>query len=341
MTLQPAPQHGPAAAPGRKRISAKNWVYIILSTIQRFNRNKGTDMAATLTYYSVLAVFPALLSLVSLLKLSGIGDLVIPRLTDTITEISTDKELNTTVVGIVQDFFSRSGAGIGLAIGVLTAAWAASGYVAAFTRAMNRIYGIIEGRNPIKLKILQFAVTFALLVLMAAVLLAIVVSGDIADWIATQSQHLEGAVQVWQWLRWPLIIVLVMVMIGILYHVCPNVRFAHFRPLSYGAVVAALTGLIAVAGFSFYASNFGRYDATYGALAGAIIALWLVWLTNLALILGVHLDLEVLRTRQLLRGLAAEREPLLELKDTTRVAKRTRQLNKNAAKGNQLRLGSQ
>ncbi len=342
MTVPPANlDRSAGAASKHPPMSISGWTYTFVSTLQRFSRNKGNDMAATLTYYTVLAVFPALLALVSLLRLSGIEDLVIPWLTELLGSVSTDQAFNQTVVGIVQGFFSRSGATFGLAAGVLTAAWAASGYVAAFSRAMNRIYGVVEGRNPIKLKASQFGITIVLLVGMALLLLAMVLSGRVADWLTGNSQYLGGVVQVWQWLRWPLIIVLVIGLISVLYYVCPNVRFPRFRPLSYGAIVATLTALIAVAGFSFYASNFGSYDVTYGALAGAIIALWLVWLINLALIIGAHLDLEVLRSRQLMQGLPAEREPMLRLKNSAGVSKKTRQQNKIAAKGNRLRLGGQ
>lgn len=333
------PDEPTAAAPRGVRMGLKTWVYTINATIQRFLRNQGTDMAATLTYYMVLAIFPALLSLVSLLKLSGIGDVLVPKLTELIVQTSVDDSLTEILVGIIEGFFSSSGAGVALAVGVLAAAWAASGYVAAFCRAMNRTYRVLEGRNPIRLKVQQVALTILMLVSMAVFGLALVVSGNIADWIAGQFDALSGAVLLWDRLRWPVTITLLMILIDVLYYFSPNVQFPRFRPLSFGSILAALAGLIAVVGFSFYASNFGSYDATYGALAGVIITLWLIWLTNLALIAGAHLDLEVLRTRQLLRGLPAEREPVLPPKNAKGVAKKTRKDNTVAAKGNQLRTG--
>lgn len=319
----------------------KSWLYTITSTIQRFLRNQGTDMAAALTYYTVLTIFPALLCIVSLMKLSGIGDVLVPKLTGLISQASSDEFLTDTLVGLIESFFSSAGAGLGLAIGILAAAWAASGYVAAFTRVMNRAYRVLEGRNPVRLKAQQFALTIILLICMSTLLLALVVSGDVAGWIAGQFAALSGVVHLWDRLRWPITIALVMVLIDVLYYFCPNVRFPRFRPLSYGSIVAALAGIIAVVGFRFYAANFGSYDATYGALAGAIIALWLIWLTNLALVAGAHLDLEVLRTRQLLQGLPAERAPVLPPKSAKGIDKKIGRDNKLAAKGNELRLRGQ
>ena len=105
----------------------KSWLYTITATIQRFLRNQGTDMAAALTYYTVLTIFPALLCIVSLMKLSGIGDVLVPKLTGLISQASSDEFLTDTLVGLIESFYSSAGAGLGLAIGILAAAWAASG----------------------------------------------------------------------------------------------------------------------------------------------------------------------------------------------------------------------
>lgn len=131
-----------------------------------------------------------------------------------------------------------------------------------------------------------------------------------------------------------------MVLIDVLYYFCPNVRFPRFRPLSYGSIVAALAGIIAVVGFRFYAANFGSYDATYGALAGAIIALWLGEADKSGAGGRSPFDLEVLRTRQLLQGLPAERAPVLPPKSAKGIDKKIGR-DKLAAKGNELRLRGQ
>lgn len=318
-------------------LDAASWRYLSTATLQRFSTNKGTDMAATLTYYTVLAIFPALLAVVSLIKLSGIGATLLPELTQLIARAVPDQGTAASLTEIIAGFFSSAGAGWGLAIGVLTAAWAASGYVAAFARAMNRVYGVGEGRNPIRLKLQQFGLTAMLLTVAVLALLAMVVSGGVAEWVGSVIGTGSVAVTVWDIGKWPVLLAVVIAQVSLLYYWTPNVRFQQFRPLSYGSIVAVLIAILAVTGFSFYAANFGSYDKTYGTLAGAIIGLWLIWLVNVALVFGANLDAEVIRVRQLLRGEPAERELLLKVRDASGIATQTRKADKLAAAGHRIR----
>lgn len=321
-------------APGSRK-------YILTSTVQRFTAHQGTDMAASLTYYTVLALFPGLLAIVSMMKLSGIGETMVPALTELIEQAVPDEGSVDLLVGIIEGFFSSAGAGLGLAIGVVTAMWAASGYIAAFARAMNTTYGATEGRGPVALKLQQLGLTAVVLVSVILLLIAVVVSGDIAGWIGSLIGAGDAAVQIWGIAKWPVVLVIIIILVALLYHFTPNVVFPRFRLLSVGAGVAVLVAIIATAGFSFYAANFGSYDATYGALAGIIIALWLVWLLNLALVFGAHLDAEILRTRQLNRGEPAEREVLLPPRSSAGIVKAEQAANKNAAQGHEIRQEAQ
>lgn len=318
-------------------MDAASWRYTLKSTMQRFSANQATDMAATLTYYTVLAMFPALLSLVSILKLSSVGDTLMPALTQMIAQAVPDEATAGVIVDIIEGFFSSSGAGLGLAIGVLTAAWSASGYIAALSRAMNRIYQVEEGRNSLALKVQQFGLTIVVLVSMAVLVAGLVLSGGVASWLGDLVGFGEGALAVWGIAKWPVMLALVMMLIAVLYHFSPNVKLPRFRPVSYGSIVAVLVAIIAVAGFSFYAVNFSSYDATYGALAGLIIGLWLLWLTNVAIVLGAHLDMEVLRTKQLLAGAPSEREADLEPRQSAGILKQTQKDDRLAAQGHELR----
>ncbi len=326
--------------PAKVRIPRSEWGYIVRSTLHRFTANQATDMAATLTYYTVLALFPGLLAIVSMMKLSGIGDTLVPALTDLIQQTVPDQGAVETLVGIIEGFFSSAGAGLGLILGILTAMWAASGYVAAFTRAMNRVHEVAEGRNAIKLKAQQLGITAVLLISVVLLLIAIVVSGGVAQWFGDQLGLGEATVRVWNIAKWPVILAAVVILIAGMYHWTPNVKMPKFQPISPGSTLAVLVTIITVAGFGFYVGSFANYDATYGTLAGAIIGLWLLWLTNTALLLGAHLDEEVVRVRQLHKGMPAERDPLLPPREDEGILKKRRQDDSLAAKGHEIRMNA-
>lgn len=323
----------PAAKPARLK-SAK---YVATSVLQRFSANQATDLAATLTYYWIFALFPGLVAVVSIMKLSGIGNTLVPELTQTIEQAVPDPGSADMLVGLIEGFFSSSGAGLGLVIGIGTAMWAAAGYVQAFSRAMNRVYGVSEGRNSIALRIQQLAITALSLIAVVLVVVAVTLSGGLARWLVAVGGLNEGMLRAWQVGKWPVIVVVVMALIATLYHLSPNVRFPRFRPITWGSIIAVVVAGVAATGFSFYAANFGNYNATYGALAGVMIALLLVWLMNVALIFGAHVDAEILRFRQLRAGLPAERQPLLSPRGTAGTVKSERAANKLAAQGHEIR----
>lgn len=272
------------------------------TTLSELASKQGTDMAATLTYYTVLAIFPALLCLVSLLKLSGLGTSLVPKLSQLLTDAIPDQGMADTAVGAVEAFFDFSGAGIGLVIGILTAMWSASGYVGAFSRVANKTYEVSEGRGPVKLKATQLGITAAILIGAAVMIAALTLSSSVAGWIAEQIGAGETLVQVWQIIRWPLVLVVAMTLVGVLYRYAPNVDLKGRKPLTPGAILAVIVAIFAAFGFSFYVANFGSYDATYGALAGSIIALMALWLVNVAMVLGVILDAQRLRLDKLAAG---------------------------------------
>jgi membrane protein len=205
--------------------------YVLRTTGRQFGRDQCTDLAAALTYYAVLSLFPALLVMVTLLGL------------------------------------------------VLAA-------VAAFMLA---------------------------------------VSGPVAKAIgdAIGAGHL--ALTVWSIVRWPVILAFVIVVVAILYYATPNIQQPKFRWISVGAAVAIVVWVAASVLFALYVSNFGSYNKTYGTLAGVIVFLLWLWITNLALLFGAELDAELERGRELQAGLPAERDLQLPPRDT-------RDIEKNQAK---------
>ena len=181
---------------------------------------------------------------------------------------------------------------------------------------MNRIYEIDEGRPVWKLRPLQLVLTLAGLVIAAAVAFMLAVSGPLARSVGAAIGAGDVALTMWNILRWPVILLFVVLAVAILYYATPNIKQPKFRWISIGAAVGILTWIVASVLFGFYVANFGSYNKTYGALAGVIVFLLWLWITNLALLFGAELDAELERGRQLQAGLPAERELQLPPRDT-------------------------
>lgn len=267
-------------------------------TVTEFSEDNLTDWAASLTYYGTLALFPALIALMSI-----VGLLADPQqLTDALTAVVPEQAASTLEPVIQQLAGSTAPAGLGLILGLATAIWSASGYVGAFTRAANVVYETPEGRKIWKLKPLQLLVTLVGVLLAALVVAMLVLSGPVVDAVGQAIGLGSTVLSVWSWAKWPVVVLIVMLMIAVLYYSTPNVKLRGFRFTSPGAAVALLVWGIASAGFAFYVANFSNYNATYGALAGVIVFLVWFWITNIALLFGIELDSEIERTKELKEG---------------------------------------
>jgi membrane protein len=278
-------------------------------TLKEFSEDGLTDWAATLTYYGMLALFPALTALLSI-----VGLLTDPQqLTDAITAVVPAQAADT-LNPVIQQIAGNSGAAsLGLILGVAAAVWSASGYVGAFTRAANVVYETPEGRKVWKLKPLQLLITLIGILFAALILAMLVLSGPVVDAIGQAIGLGSTAVSVWSWVKWPVMLVLLALMIAVLYYATPNVRLRGFKWVSPGAAVAIVVAVVASALFAFYVGNFGSYNKTYGALAGVVIFLIWFWLINLALLFGIELDAEIERTKELKEGVPrAEKEIQLD-----------------------------
>jgi membrane protein len=281
-------------------------------TLSEFSEDGLTDWAAALTYYGVLALFPALIGLLSI-----IGLLVDPKtLTKALTSVVPGSASDALSPVITQLAGSHSAAGFGLILGLAGAVWSASGYVGAFTRAANVVYETPEGRKIWKLKPLQLLVTLIGILFAAVILAALVLSGPVVDAVG-KALGLGGSVlTVWNIAKWPVILVLLALMIAVLYYSTPNVKLRGFRWVSPGAAVAILVAIVASAAFAFYVGNFGSYNKTYGTLAGVVVFLIWFWLINLALLFGIELDAEMERTKELKEGIPrADKEIQLDARE--------------------------
>jgi membrane protein len=225
------------------------------------------------------------------------------------------------VKGPIEQLSSSPATGIALAIGIVGAIWSASGYVGAFGRALNRIYGVQEGRTIWTLRPVQLGVTVATLVLVSLMALLLVISGPVATAIG-DALGLGDTVQVvWSVLKWPVLVIALMLLTALLYYATPNVRLPRFRMLTTGSIAAIIVLGVASALFGLYVANFGNYDRTYGSLAGIIIFLLWMWIANVALLLGAELDVEVERARELTAGTDAGEAVRLPLKSTAAIVK--------------------
>jgi membrane protein len=317
-------------------IEKRTWTYIARKVWREFGDDQCTDMAAALTYYGVLAIFPAVLALSAILGLVGQAETSVKTVLDVIRPLVSENALGTIEPTLLELATSKS-AGWALLLGAVLALWSASGYVGAFGRAMNRIYEIGEGRPFWKLRPIMLLITLVAIVLVALVLLMLVVSGPLAQSIGDQIGLGDQAVQVWDIAKWPVMIIAVMMIVAILYYATPNVKQPKFRWISLGAAVAIVIWMLAAAGFAFYVANFGSYNKTYGSLAGVVVGLIFLWLTNTALLLGAEIDSEIERGRQLQAGIAAETEIQLPARDTRNIEKAAEKEAKDAAKGRRIR----
>ncbi|MFD3555313.1 YihY/virulence factor BrkB family protein [Streptomyces goshikiensis] len=302
-------------APDRpSALPKRSWWAVLRGTVREFADDELGDRAAALTYYGVLALFPALLVLLSLLGMAG--ESATQRVLDSLRQLAPGSARDV-ISAAVRELRGRSGAGSLLAVvGLVMALWSASGYTAAFIRASNAVYDVPEGRPVWKVLPLRLALTVTLMVLAWASALIVVFTGGLARQAGSALGIGDGALTLWSIAKWPVLLLLVTVMIALLYWAAPNAKGRGFRWVTPGCVLALVIWMAASAGFAFYVANFGSYNKTYGAVAGAIVFLVWLWLTNLAVLLGLEFDAELARRRAIAGGLPEGEEPYVRPRDT-------------------------
>ena len=301
------------------QLPASSWFGVLKRTVREFKADNLTDSAAALTYYGVLAIFPAIIALVSILGL--IGPSATQPLIDNLGKLapgSVHQILSTAITNLQH---SRGAAGVLFFVGIAGAIWSASSYVAAFMRASNAIYDIEEGR-PIWMTLpVRVAVTVVLLALLAISAIAVVLTGSLAGQIGKILGIGGTAVKVWDIAKWPVLLLVVSFMFSILYWASPNVKHPGFRWLSPGGVFAVAVWVIASGAFALYVANFSSYNKTYGALASVVIFLVWLWISNIAVLLGAEWNAELERGRQIEAGHPADREPFVEPRKAPKTAR--------------------
>jgi membrane protein len=301
-------------------MAPRSWAAVLKRTVREFKEDDLTDLAAALTYYGVLAIFPAIIALVSILGL--VGHSATQPLIENLGKVAPGpaKTIFTSAVQNLQK--SQGTAGVIFAAGLLGALWSASSYVSAFMRASNTIYDVEEGRPIWKTLPVRLGVTIIMIALLAVSAVAVVLTGGLAKQVGNLVGVGGSAVTAWDIAKWPVLLLVVSFMFSILYWAAPNVKQPGFRWLSPGGALAVAVWVVASAAFALYVANFSSYNKTYGALASVIVFLVWLWISNIAVLLGAELNAELERGRRLEAGQAAEREPFVEPRDTRRMKSR-------------------
>jgi YihY family inner membrane protein len=307
-----APEH-PTQLPGG------SWWAAVRRTVREFQVDNLKDWAAALTYYSVLSIFPALVVLISLIGLAGQS--TIQTLLDNLGQVAPGS-VNQILDGAIRSLQqTRGSAGVLALAGLAAALWSASNYIAAFMRASNAIYDVPEGRPVWKTLPIRIGITVVVMVLLAVSAVAVVATGGLAERIGRLLGIGTAAVTVWDIVKWPVLLLVISFMFALLYWASPNARQG-FRWVTPGGILAVVVWVAASVGFALYVANFDSYNKTYGSLAGVIIFLVWLWLSNVAILLGAELNAELERSRAIAAGHPPDAEPYMELRDTSKIRER-------------------
>lgn len=317
-------------------LHTRSWKYVLRKSIREFGADQCTDIAASLVYYGVLALFPGLIAVFSLLGVIGQSDAAADTVLDILGSVAPGGTTDL-LAEPIRGLASSPAAGFALVSGLVLAIWSASGYVRAFSRGMNRIYEIDEGRPFLKLLPSQLLLTIVTVVLVAFSVLLLVVSGPVADAIGSALGLGDAVVTTWNIVKWPVLLAVVVLILALLYYGAPNIKQPKFRWVSVGAIVAIVVLAVATLGFGLYVTNFSSYDRTYGSLAGVIVFLLWLWIANIAILFGAEVDAELERGRELQAGIPAERRVQLPPRGTAKIEKAREKKEKDIAEGRRIR----
>ena len=293
------------------------WKEVVRRLLSQVRDDNISLLSAGVAFYSMLSIFPALIALISILGL--IGPSATQPLIDNLNAVAPGpaKQIFTSATQNIQSH--QGAAGVVLIIGVALAVWSASGYVAAFMRAANAIYDIGEGRPIYKTLPVRVGTTIVLLLLLAISALAVVLTGGLAQQVGKLLGIGQTVVDVWDIAKWPVLLLVVSFMFSLLYWAAPNVKQPGVRWLTPGGLIAVLIWIAISLLFAFYVANFSSYNKTYGALAGVVVFLVWLWISNIAVLLGAEINAELERGRRIEAGHPAHKEPFVEPRDTTKL----------------------
>ena len=286
-----------------------------------FGNDQVTDLAAALTYYGVLAVVPGLIVLLSILGLTHTNTQTIENQVNSVVPGSAASVIQTL---IKQAQNNHHGAGVAAIVGIVIALWSASGYVGAFMRAANRVYDIGEGRPIWKTAPLRLGVTLFAVVLLVLMAVIVVATGSVAKAIGNSIGVGSTAVLIWDIAKWPVLFILISALLAVLFWATPNAKQAGIKWISPGGLIATVIWLVISALFALYVTDFSSYNKTYGSLAGVVVFLVWLWLTNVSLLLGLEVNAELEHEKAIAAGLPEDIEPYAEPRDTAKMSEESK-----------------
>jgi membrane protein len=307
---------------GPTDLGGGSWLAAAKRALKEYKADDLQDRAAALTYFGIQSIFPGLLVLISLLGILG-KSATQPLITNL------GKALPSSVRSIIMSDVthlqqSHTASGILGILGIVLALWSASNYVAAFMRASNVIYDVPEGRPIWKTAPIRLGVTIVTMILLVAASVIVVVTGGLAQKVGNVLGLGSTAVTVWNIAKWPVLLIIIGLILAILFWASPNARHG-FQWVSPGGFIAVALWLIASALFAVYVANFSHYNKIYGSLAGIIIFLIWMWISNVAILLGAEFNAELERGRAIVAGHPAGKEPFSELRDDRKLRRKEKQ----------------
>jgi membrane protein len=272
---------------------------VLVRAGKNFLAHQLTDRAAALTYYAMMALFPALLVGVTLLGLVGQQGLVSDA-TNYLLEHGVDQATAVVVRRVLQNMVNTSGGALGatLVISIALALNGASGAFGAAGRALNVVYGAEESRGIARRKLTDLAATLVVIVLFAVVLAAVFLGGQIAHDLFGKIGLGSTAAAIWSYARWPVALLAAAAAYGIVYGLAPDIEPRRIRWITPGAIVGVVLWIGLSLGFSIYIRNFSSYGAAYGAFGAAIVLLLWLYLSANAFLFGAELNAELERSAE-------------------------------------------
>jgi membrane protein len=270
------------------------------ATVQEFQRDDALGIAAQLAYYLILALFPFILVLVSLLGTFGSEELA--------SEVLAyfQRVMPEQAYEIIRDYTASIISGKAEApglftFGILFTIWAASGAFAALINALNRAYDVQETRPFWKVRGIAILMMLGLSVLVLIGVLLLVLGPQIGTAIANVFGLEETFLLVWDIARWPAALFFMIFTVALLYYFAPDVD-QPFRWITPGGLIGVLLWVLASVAFNFYVSNFGSYNKTYGSIGAVIVLLLYLYISSLTILFGATLNATLVRMKEEISG---------------------------------------
>lgn len=321
-------------------LDARSWKFVVRRVVRGFGVDGCPDIAASLTFYASLALIPAVMVFVSLIGILGREGETL-RLIEDVTRALAAPESAHVLADVLDELAESSVAAVALVAGLVLTVWAGARYVASLGRGMNRVYGVEEGRPLWRLKFTQVWVTVVMLISVFAASVFFAISGPVAEAIGESLGIGESVRAGWTVIRWPVLAIIVVFVVAFLTYFAPNVKHPRFRWMSIGAAASILVLIAATLLFALYLANFAHYELIYGSLTTIIVFLLWLWFANMALMVGVELDVAIERARELRAGTPAEKGVQLPLRDTDRIRRSARRDREERAEARRLRTGDE